>query len=694
MSISTKHRLFCLASGLVAFSAASDARAIDKYIDLEPPQTKSGYGYGYDSISRTFILRQCVQFTPGQVEGNAGASGDDFKFSSIVSNAQLADEMDLSVTTKFSASMGVASASSSTKVDFFQSTKTNLLTHTILASYNNVEPMKYIAGDLTLKPEYLAMVGTPAFRQQCGDYVIIGEQQGRWFFGTVQLQVKDTTTESKLAAGGTVDAQYGTFAAEVGVNTVNKLKQASQSQDLQIRVTSSGTNSASLTIDQFLAQVQAFPGQAGPKQTYKLKAVPFENIVANWPVTDPLAPLTAEQKFARLGEAAWGLTALVADSDFVTQHAKLFALGTTPQKRDARVAAIKARRGWYQSQLDSMRNQAKNCDVDWNSSPACEALYNKWKDYADFAVSEYDLFPARYVSDCYAARDASDGIQAQLKNALTTSFGQFSNTKGDREVGGGPVAFSSHLTFKPDNTGGNALEVRKLLATLKIKVEEDKADHTTFETTLKVPVFNLATPDLSQGAPMTMGQCAYKGAGVKAEQITEDPAVCEILKQFGQAQYQQCKDAIAANKYHGILRGKTGEDPRTETFNKNGRGVLASMQCSVDSDHGNDTDLIGCKAIGLRSIQLDLVNTQDLAADGYVAPPLPKANDPVYINKDALSRATLVKLLKPVNGGAMVPMKGGATVPTRGGTKPTLPQAKCNGNLVRVQNECVPKLKR
>jgi hypothetical protein len=231
--------------------------------------------------------------------------------------------------------------------------KTNFLTHTILASYNNVEPMKYIAGDLKLKPEYLALVGTPAFREQCGDYVIIGEQKGRWFFGTVQLSVKDTLTESKLAAGGAVDGQYGTFAAEVSANTVNKMKEAAKTEDLQIRVTSSGTNSASLTIDQFLAQVKAFPGANGPKQTYKLKAVPIESIVANWPANNPLAPLTAEQKLTRVAEAAWGLTALIADSDFVVQNAKLFAIGTTPAKRDARIAHIKARRGFYQAQLDA-----------------------------------------------------------------------------------------------------------------------------------------------------------------------------------------------------------------------------------------------------------------------------------------------------------------------------------------------------
>ena len=144
-SVATR-RLIGAACGFLTLTGSQAAFAMDKYIDLEPPQTKSGLGYGYNSISREFVLRSCVQFAPGVTEGGSGASGDDFKFSSIVSNAQLADEMDLSVATKFSASMGVASVNSSAKVDFFRSVKTNFLTHTILASYNNVEPMKYIAG--------------------------------------------------------------------------------------------------------------------------------------------------------------------------------------------------------------------------------------------------------------------------------------------------------------------------------------------------------------------------------------------------------------------------------------------------------------------------------------------------------------------------------------------------------------------
>lgn len=676
MQTAAIRRLVVASCGLLTLAASPNALALDKYIDLEPPQTKSGLGYGYNSISREFVLRQCVQFAPGVVEGGSGASGDDFKFSSIISNAQLADEMDLSVATKFSASMGVASASSSAKVDFFRSTKTNFLTHTILASYNNVEPMKYIGGDLTLRPEYLAMIGTPAFRQQCGDYVIVGEQKGRWFFGTVQLNVKDTATESKLAAGGSVDATYGTFAAEVSVNTVNKMKEASSTQDLLIRVTSSGTNSASLTIDQFLAQVQAFPGQNGPKQTYKLKAVPYEAIVANWPVTDPLAPLTSEQKLTRVAEAAWGLTALIDDSDFVLQNAKLFALGTTPAKRDARLGHIKARKKWYQAQLDDMRNRAKNCDVDWGGTPACEPLYNKWKDFEGFAVAEYEQFPVRYVSDCYAPRDASDAIEGTLKQALMQEMGQFNNSKGDREVGGGPVGFSAHLNLAPDDTGGDPLGVRKLRAKLRVRVEEMKSDHTTFESTVKVPVYDLSKPDLSSGAPVTLGQCAYRGTGVKSNQVTEDPSACEPLKPIAAA-YKQCKESLQNAKYHGILRGKTGEDPRTETFSKNARGVLDSMKCTVDSDMSNDTKAIGCQAIKLRTIQLDLVNTQDLAADAWVAPPAADVMTIANGVKVALAHRGLVKQVVAPKKKLLLPGKGA-----------------CARGLEKVGGECLPKLKR
>jgi hypothetical protein len=90
-----------------------------------------------------------------------------------------------------------------------------MTSQTIVASYNKVDPMAYIAGDINLRPEYLKLVGTAAFREQCGDYLVIGEQKGRWFYGTVQLTVSDTTTASVLSQKGDLDASYATASVNV-----------------------------------------------------------------------------------------------------------------------------------------------------------------------------------------------------------------------------------------------------------------------------------------------------------------------------------------------------------------------------------------------------------------------------------------------------------------------------------------------
>jgi hypothetical protein len=97
---------------------------------------------------------------------------------------------------------------------------------------------------------------------------------------------------------------------------------------------------------------------------------------------------------------------------------------------------------------------------------------------------------------------------------------------------------------------------------------------------------------------------------------------------------------------------------------------------TVDSDVGNDTPAIGCDAIKLRTIQLDLVNTQDLAADAWVAPP-------------AADAMTIPKGLKPSPAYAGLVKK--LTAPRR---KLSAQGRTCARGLVSVDGECVPKLKR
>ncbi len=681
MRTRTKQRLAALACGALSVASTQNAWALDKYLDLEPPETLSGVGFGYNSISREFVLRKCVNFGSALTSDGSGASGDALNYSWVTTNDQLAEAMDLSVRTKFSMSMGVASVSASSKVKFFQETKTNYSTLTILAHYNMVEPMKYIAGDITLKPEYLAMLGTPQFRAQCGDYIIIGQQSGRWIDGTVQLLAKDTNTQSRLAVGGVVDGNYGTASASVGVDTLNQMKSSSNSKDLMIRHTSSGAGAAPLTVDDFIKVVKEFPGKNGPKQTYKLKAVPYESIVANWPPSNILAPITAEQKLSAIAEAAWGLSALIEDSDFVSHNAGLFATGTTPTKRDARVAHVKARRAFYQTSLDSMRNVAKNCDAEWTSS--CESLYTKWKSWEDFAVAEYEQFPVRYVSDCYTPREvtfAGHSVKDTIEGVIKIP-GQFRNTKGDRQVGGGPVGFSAYLDFKPNFSGGDPLAATKLLATLRMKMEEKGADHTTFENTVNVDVADISKPDLSSGAPVTLQQCAYKGLGVRAPQVPMSSSVCDALKPFGGAMYENCKDAMASQKHHGMLFAKAREDAEVENFTSGGVGVVKSMKCQVDKldgDNGNDTPFLGCSNIGLLSIQYDLVNKQDLAADAWVAP------------KEVLTIVTPKGMSAPAALSAAIRKVRTKPMSARRGTAKT-----CVAPLVSIGNgECAPALKR
>ncbi len=680
MRTRTKQRLAALACGALTVAGAPNAWALDKYLDLEPPETLSGAGFGYNSISREFVLRKCVNFGAALTSDGSGASGDALNYSWVTTNDQLAEAMDLSVRTKFSMSMGVASVSASSKVKFFQETKTNYSTLTILAHYNMVEPMKYIAGDITLKPEYLAMLGTPQFRAQCGDYIIIGQQSGRWIDGTVQLLAKDTNTQSRLAVGGVVDGNYGTASASVGVDTLNQMKSSSNSKDLQIRLTSSGAGSAPLTVDEFIKVVKEFPGKTGPKQTYKLKAVPYESIVANWPPSNPLAPITAEQKLSAVAEAAWGLSALIEDSDFVAHNAGLFATGTTPQKRDARVAHVKARRAFYQSSLDSMRSVAKNCDAEWTAP--CESLYGKWKDWEGFAVAEYEQFPVRYVSDCYTPREvtlAGQSIATTLSN-LTKVPGQFRNTKGDRQIGGGPVAFNAALDFKPNFSGGDPLAATRLQATLRMTMEEMNADHTSFENTVRVDVADISKPDMSSGAPVTLQQCAYKGLGVRSPLVSRDLAACELMKQIGgsASAYEACKTAMLTDKHHGMLGARAKEDARVEAFTSGGTGVLKSMTCRVDSDASDDGPSLNCSSMGLLAVQYDLVNKQDLAADGWVAP------------KEVLTIVTPKGMSAPAALTAAIRKVRAKPMSARRGTAKT-----CVAPLVSIGNgECAPALKR
>jgi hypothetical protein len=688
--------------GLVASTTTGKAWALDQYLDLEPPETISGYGYGYNSIARSHTLKKCVSFGTKTIDAG-GPSGNVAHYTAVNSSSELADEMDLSVATKYSMSMGVVNTSASSKVGFFQKTKVNRSSLTILANWSGVDPMKYIDGDITLKPEYLAMVGTPAFRANCGDFLVVGMQSGRWLYGTVQVSSESTQMQSQLVAGGAISAEGGGQSGSVDVGGLNKIANSITNAKIDFElVTSANSNNTPKTVKDFDKFVTTFPGMAGAKQIYKLKAVPYEKIIANWPQTNPLAPLTDADKLNVLGEAAWTLVALIDDTDFVTKNIGLFAVGSTPAKRDARNAYLKSRREFYKSQLDAMRNGAKNCDVDWAGTPACESLYNKWKGWEDFAFGEYEQMPIRYVSDCYGARE----VTLNGKSAADTITGALAGTKGnftlanngaDRKIGGSAVSVVAYLDFKPNFSGGDPLATRKLSASLSMKIAEKTHDKTEFKHTMKVDVADLSVPDMSGGgAPVTLNQCAYKNDGVKAELLSQDPAPCELLKQLspGNLQpYNVCKTAAADNKHHGFLFATEpeGDGFRNPKFTKNVQGVITSLQCTVDGAESDDTGAIGCSSIGLKSIQLELLNKEDLAADKWVQPPpTPLTVSPTLMNAAAVPKG----IVAPVGYSTNLRKAQSAGKALAMSKRSNKRAAACSAGLVSVDGECVIKMKR
>lgn len=589
------------------------ASATDRYLELEPPRTRAVLGAGYDSVRRNFMPQQCLTFGAGRVTGAGG--GDYHNFSRISSNQQLAEEMDLSASASFSIAMGAASFDLSTKAGFFQQTKTNFYKETVLATYSRVDPISFVDGDLRLKPEYAAMPALE-FRQRCGDYVIIGEQTGREFYGTAQIEIRDEATANRLSVSLGMDFRYGAYSGAVDFEYLKKLQTANNGRSLEIRVKTSGGNTTTTTLADFERYYKDFPKSTAKGPVIRLIAVPYEEIVTDWPLTDPLAPLTAEDKLIKLSEVAWSLIALDTDAGFVLANSKLFAMGSTPAKRTERTDWLKTSQRWYQDQLGQLRSNATGCDTDWSSK--CETLYSSWSRF-DIAA-EYENFPTRYVADCYSTAE----LRGRDISMAFGSVGPLRLTKGDTEMGGGPVSLVSTLTFGPDFSGGSSAGATELLGTLTVSAEETKADRTTFKITDKRSVFDLRR-GLMTAPDRSFQQCAYQGTGVKAT-----PAPAQTI-QVGPIRVD------VPGGYHGRIVDRSGSDPRGFVrFDQGTYGVLSSIQCMVDRD-GREDNFIMCQNVDVRNVQLDLVNTEDLEADKWVKPkPRPTAISAIKVLPKAL----------------------------------------------------------
>lgn len=560
---------------LVCASIAQPAHAIDRTLELAPPKTRASYGSGYSSAEQEFKPLVCVNFGEEREDGQGGGSEDVWK--SVSTNSELADDINIGVQAGFKVAMGVASASVDTKVNFLSNTQTNYSTRTILATHKNIDAPKFIKGDIKLKDEFKTLKASE-FKAKCGEFMVLGMQEGSEFYGTVQFELTDTSALSDFSTSTQASGSYGPYNANAAFDYAKKSSNKKNITNLTVHAVTSGGNPPMTTIEDFEREYKAYPSKA-KKSVIKLIAVPYEDIVADWPTGNPLAPLTADEKLDQLTTVAFGYTALITDTKFITHHKDLFALGTSSENRKAKLSAVEKALSAYEKAYDELRKEAKGCDTSF--TPKCEALFTKWEkwDVAD----EYEKLPQRYTANCTDIMVPATNWGAGLPPKIEVAKG-----KGkDLEFGNNPVAVRAELDLKAKG--------KELVAKLHIKLAEvgkTGAFHwnedTSFTGKSEGTIFRL------ESSPMTgdLSQCVYGKPPFQGKEH-EDHA--------------------------GLLEDTTGRKPKKgePVEFSGGKGLLRTMDCVVGAKGGkSEKNALSCSNFKFADTKLALLSEQDVAADG------------------------------------------------------------------------------
>ena len=558
--------------GVLAFAGiAKPAQAADRTLELAPPKTRPSNGSGYSSVEQEFKPQVCVTFGEEREDGQGGGSDDVWK--SISSNSELADEMALGVQVGFKVAMGVASASVDTKVDFLSKTQTNFTSQTILATHKSLDAPKFIKGDIKLKEEFKKLKGSE-FKAKCGEFMVLGMQEGSEFFGTVQFEIRDSSAMTDFSTATKASGSYGPYSANAAFDYAKKSSNKSKLTNLTVHAITSGGNLPMTTIEDFEREYKAYPTKA-KKSIIKIIAVPYEDIVADWPTGNPLAPMTADEKLDKLTEVAFAHVSLITDTKFITRSKELFALGTSENNRKAKLGAVENLVSVYEKQLDDLRKNAKGCENDFNSK--CEALYTKWEKWD--AASEYDKLPQRYTSDCSGVTLKGDTWGMKLQ-----SIDVRKNKGKDLEFGNNPVKLTANLDLSPKG--------KELLATMSIKLAEVGKEgfghineDTSFSGSDNATVYTLEKDPMGND----MSRCSFG----------KPPFVGKLVE--GHA---------------GHLEESTGKKPDDSHKFTKGEGLIRKMTCVIGAKgKKNEKGALSCSNIVFADLKLNLLSEQDTAAD-------------------------------------------------------------------------------
>lgn len=647
-----RHVKFCVYAGAAIAATASSGTAFAgpsnnvippsvTSFDIDPPSTAIVMGSGYNSVTGNWTSTPCVTMPSKTVasysNGDSSPGGSDWSIANTRND--VASAVGLSVSASFSASMGFASVSASDKLSTVNTSKTSDFTQTVVASWF------YYDAPQIVDPSQTPMLKEPAkystyedFRTQCGDFFVVGVQQGRSMYGTLNLSVEDTESANSLQNDAGLSFKGGFFSGKVDVNNLEKVQQKSSSTSQQISVSCTGGGGCPSVqnLKDFAAAFKAFPSKSpGDKRPVKVYLQRYDDAsvgnlpMAQWALAQFDQGESPTQQLIDLAQVAWNLQELMDDANYVLAHSKaqlpamrheqnnLYALGTTTARRTAELAYVHALLQKYTNDLSELQNAVKNTKCTPSNWPqACDAIHTKWT--AMDLEGEFEKLPYRYIADCYVNTNISGAGQLFLPSNNPIGMKLSGPTAGDAQFSGHRVWLDGNVFFRPDVAAGvhSLDEVRNLRGILDLNMKEDVSDWTTYTAHFDQPVLNLATwPPDSSGQPSRnpqFSQCLFHGTGLKIETVAHDS--------HGFIHDSSGIQANGFTTYKGVGDGASF-NPATKGGTKPGHGgILDTMSCQTGNNSNQDNMFVSCNALGMRDVQLDLVDMEDVTADSNPPP--------------------------------------------------------------------------
>ncbi len=606
-------KLTALAAAITTSLAQADMPVTTLAVD---PMPGVYYGWGYNLQTQQFSA-PCVEYDASNTIATATDTPPQGETYRLVENtSEVAAESNLSIKASLKILAGGGTYSANNKTSVVGKTKSSTYSLALLASSYYYQPPRFLdVNSIHFKPGIANLLTNPAgkaeFKQRCGDALVVGIQKGREFIGTATITRQDLESTSKFLTETGIGAKGAGYEANANIDYGEKMEQSFGSNNVELHVYSTGSSLTPPTkASELNDYYKKFLNTSGEPVITKLYVQPYK-VVADYPWENPLHEPTKDDYIGMMVAGLWELRAVIDDANMILDPStrKMFAMGTTKQKRNQRVSYIQRQRDAWRREYNLLLKAALGCDKDFKNS--CKGLGDFYANNRFLAEQRAAIMPDIYLSDCYKTRfvNPTKVLNDELAKA---NFG--SPVRGDSEEGGSPGRVVAKLHIAPDQRELKAyLSIAKLewkrrqWRNMPIEVRTNKGE-SGWAMAVSAPIFNL-DGDGMLGEKLTY--CTWQGPGFVTKNIQSPPSSSHFV-QFG----------LNRRVVQGYIDGITGKDPRGFQFFGNGQGYLESIQCEVD--RGGKDNNMKCQKLKARNIPLRLVSTQDREADRWRMPPDPE----------------------------------------------------------------------